>query len=412
SYVNELPKPGETIGAMFREKCYGGKGANQCVAASLLGADCALIAKMGNDDLGNEYYNYLQDLNINIDYVELMECDPTGIAQINVDDNGDNSIVVVYGANLKLNHKDVSRSKKLFKKAKVLLCQLESDPRAVLAALKQFKGVSVLNAAPIPKTPLPEELIQAPTILCVNEIEAAQLTDRDEVKTLYDAKAAANDLLDKGAQSVIITLGEQGAIHLSKEEQDRCIHLPAAPVRYLADTSGAGDAFLGSLAYHIARFPNLDREFHIYAANICAAYSVGHRGTQPSFPGPEYAQTMLCQARPYCYLVPDEDPTKNEADAAAAAEEQEKDMEEKPEAGVAGAAAAGAGAESALQEPSGSTEPAAEATAPPEDAAPPTKALDEQEPPASQEPPAPQEPPASLEPRGSQEARSSQGPQS
>lgn len=295
------------MSAMFREKCYGGKAANQCVAARKLGAGCALIAKLGNDDLGKEYFKYLSDMLINTESLKLVDGESTGLAQINVDDKAANTIVVLYGANSKLTAKEVKDYRKLLKHAKVLLCQLESDPKAVLTALNMFKGVSVLNASPVTKK-ITSELIAAPSILCVNEIEAAQLTEREQVKTVYEAKAAANDLLLKGAKSVIITLGDQGAIHLSKQEQDRCIHCPAAPVRYLADTSGAGDAFLGSLAYHIARYPNLQREYHIHAANICAAHSVGHRGTQPSFPGPNLAQTDLCRQTPVFSLVPDEDP--------------------------------------------------------------------------------------------------------
>lgn len=293
---------------MFREKCYGGKAANQCVAARKLGASCALIAKMGNDDLGKEYHKYLSDMLINTEYVKLMDGEFTGFSQTNIDDKAANTVVVLYGANNKLNVKEVKDYKKHFKNAKVLLCQLESDPKAVLCALNMFKGVSVLNASPVTKSTITSELLAAPTILCVNETEAAQLTEREQVKTVYEAKAAANDLLLKGAKSVIITLGDQGAIHLSKKEQDRCIHCPAAPVRYLADTSGAGDAFLGSLAYHIARYPNLEREYHIHAANLCAAHSVGQRGTQPSFPGPALAQTDLCRQKPVFSLVPDEDP--------------------------------------------------------------------------------------------------------
>lgn len=307
-YVSELPKPGESMSAMFREKCYGGKAANQCVAARKLGASCALIAKMGNDDLGKEYLKYLSDMLINTDSVKLMDGEFTGFSQTNVDDRAANTVVVLYGANNKLNVKEVKDYKKHFKNAKVLLCQLESDPKAVLCALNMFKGVSVLNASPVTNKTITDELLAAPSILCVNEIEAAQLTEREHVKTVYEAKAAANDLLLKGAKSVIITLGDQGAIHLSKKEQDRCIHCPAAPIRYLADTSGAGDAFLGSLAYHIARYPNLEREYHIHAANLCAAHSVGQRGTQPSFPGPDLAQTDLCRQTPLFSLVPDEDP--------------------------------------------------------------------------------------------------------
>lgn len=297
---------------MYREKCYGGKAANQCIAANRLGAHCALIGKMGDDELGRQYHKYLRQMHINTDFLKAVAGNTTGISHIYVDDNSQKTIVVVSGANCKLTSKDVQCSKKLFKKARVLLCQLETDPKVVLAAIKQFKGVSILNAAPIPLKPISPELIAAPTIICVNAFEAAHLTDRENINTVYEAKAAANDLLEKGAQSVIITLGDKGAIHVSKKNQDRCIHCPAAPVSYVADTSGAGDAFLGSLAYHMAKYPNLSREYHIHAANICAAHSVEQRGTQPSFPGPELASFDLCRKKPVYYVVPDEDPSADD----------------------------------------------------------------------------------------------------
>ncbi|KAM8717532.1 hypothetical protein ACLKA7_004256 [Drosophila subpalustris] len=302
TYLNELPKPGETKKAMYREECFGGRAANQCVAAAKLGAHCALVSKLGSDDLGRTYYEYLQQMDINMDYVQMVEGQQTGTCHISVDDNSQSSIVVLPGANATLSHKDVSRSRKAFNQAKVLLCQLDTEPKVVLCALKQFKGVSILNGAPGMKT-LSPELIKAPTILCINEVEAALLTERKEIRFVQDAKEAAHELLLKGAKTVIITMGDQGAVFLSSSEPDTCLHCPAAPVRYLADTSGAGDAFLGSLAFHIVHFPKLNLEHHIHAANLCAAYAVGKRGTQPSFPGPEMAQDDLCLIDPAFYII-------------------------------------------------------------------------------------------------------------
>ncbi|EDW13128.2 uncharacterized protein Dmoj_GI21538 [Drosophila mojavensis] len=317
TYVNDLPRSGETVFAMHRERCYGGKGANQCVAAAKLGARCALISKLGNDKLGAEYLEYLKELEINVDHVEMMDGQSTGLTEINVAENAQNMNIVLSGANLMLKATDASNAKKLFRHSKVLLCQLETDEKAVLYALNHFKGVSILNASPAhPDMNL--ELIKAPTILCCNRLEAAQLTNREQIDSLQDAKAAATDLIEMGAKSVIITMGDMGAIYLSSSEPDLCTQCPAAPVRYLADTSGASDAFLGSLAYHISIYPNLIRESHIIAANICAAYAVGHRGTQPSFPGPELFQERLCQFDPLYYIIDDD--TGRDLNAAAPAE--------------------------------------------------------------------------------------------
>ncbi|KAH8376765.1 hypothetical protein KR093_001183, partial [Drosophila rubida] len=317
SYLNELPKTGEILQAMYREQCFGGKGANQCMAAAKLGANCALIGKLGNDMLGNIYYEYLQQMGINTDYVEQLEGMETGIAQINIDENSTCTIVELPNANLMLNSKDVSNAKRFFNKAKVLVCQVETNHKTLICAFKKFRGVSILNVTMPPiRTELPPELIQAPRILCTNAQGAAALTDRAEVATVQDAKEAAQALIEKGAQSVIITMGPLGAVHVAQSKHEQCqgevTHCPAAPVRYLADTSGAGDAFVGALAYHILRFPKLCRESHIHAANICAAYAVGHRGTQPSFPGPEIAVDDLCMIQPNFYVIPDETPEEAE----------------------------------------------------------------------------------------------------
>ncbi|XP_023163213.1 ribokinase-like [Drosophila hydei] len=328
TYVNELPKTGETVFAMHRERCYGGKGANQCVAAAKLGAKCALVSKLGDDELGVEYLEYLKNLEINVDHVGIVEGQCTGLTEINVADNAQNMNIVLSGANLLLKGADATNAKKLFKNSKVLICQLETDEKAVLYALRHFKGVSILNASPAHKN-MNVELIKAPTILCCNRLEAAQLTNREQIVTLQEAKAAATDLVEMGAKSVIITMGDMGAVYLSSSEPDLCTRCPAAPVRYLADTSGASDAFLGSLAYHIAIYPNLIRESHIIAANICAAYAVGHRGTQPSFPGPDLFQERLCQFDPLYYIIDDDtvEPVSTVEAAPVAAAEVRTDPE-------------------------------------------------------------------------------------
>ncbi|XP_030378687.1 ribokinase-like [Scaptodrosophila lebanonensis] len=312
TYVPNLPRPGETVAGTHFETCFGGKGANQCLAAAKLGAKTALVAKVGQDATGDDYLTYLDKNGIIVEHVEQIKDQPTGLAQIAVSDDGENNIIIVAGANACMDGKAITRAKKLIQNSKVLLCQLETNVNATLCALRLFKGISIVNAAPVLKE-MPPEIFSSPSIFCVNEVEAAQLTDRDEIKTLQDARAAAIDLIDKGANSVIITLGAQGAVYMSKDNKERCLHVPAEPVDHVVDTSGAGDAFIGALAYHLARFPNLPRERHIYAANSVAAHSIQHRGTQPSFPGEEKAHNNLCMERPEFFEVPEtaEEPPPN-----------------------------------------------------------------------------------------------------
>ncbi|XP_016987817.1 ribokinase [Drosophila rhopaloa] len=319
TYVAELPKPGELVAGTHMETCFGGKGANQCVAAAKLGASTALVAKLGKDESGNGYMNHLRNQEVDVKHVEQVKDNPTGMSEIAVSDEGEQYKINVAGANAFLTAKDVTRAKKSFQAAKVLLCQLEADMNATMCAMRQFKGVSILQMSPLRKD-IPAAMISLPSILVVNQEAAAHLTEMEEVQTLEQARQAAGILIEKGAKSVIITMGDQGAVYMSKRNADMCTHVPASDVPHLADSSGAGDAFLGSLAYHVARFPKLTPEHHISAANSCAAYSLGRRGTQPSFPGKEGAKNDLCFSTPTFNVIPPPSAeTENEPEEGATA---------------------------------------------------------------------------------------------
>ncbi|KMY89901.1 ribokinase [Drosophila simulans] len=307
TYVPELPKPGELVAGTYMETCFGGKGANQCVAAAKLGASTVLVAKLGKDESGDDYLNHLQQHEVDVTHVQQVENNPTGMSEIAVSENGDQYKINVAGANVFLTAKDVNRAKKSFHDAKVLLCQLETDMNATMCALRQFKGISLLHMSPMRKD-IPNAMIGLPSILVANQEAAANLTDMEEVTNPDQARKAAETLIGKGAKSVIITMGEQGAVYMSKKSKDMCTHVPASDVPHLADSSGAGDAFMGSLAYHIARFPKLSTEHHISAAHSCAAYSMGRRGTQPSFPGKESAKNDLCYSTPTFSVIPPSSP--------------------------------------------------------------------------------------------------------
>ncbi|XP_065364877.1 ribokinase [Calliphora vicina] len=297
-YVDRLPKVGETLHGHKFANGFGGKGANQCVAAARLGAESAMIAKLGTDSWGTQYVGQFKQERINVDFVKQCEGESTGIAQIAVSSEGENHIIIVAGANNKLNANDVTDAQELFENAKVLLCQLETPLEGTLAALQTFKGISILNAAPALKN-TPTELLKAATILCVNETEAALMCQLDDIQTLNQAKTAVNKLLDMGASTVIITLGSQGAVYSSSKTKGKCVHVVANKVEKVLDTTGAGDAFLGALAYHLAQHPEKELHQHIGFANYVASYSVQFPGTQSSFPKAKDIQTILPQNYPY-----------------------------------------------------------------------------------------------------------------
>lgn len=178
-----MPLHGETIEGHTFSTGFGGKGANQCVAAARLGARTALIAKLGNDYWSHKYEEQLLREGVLIKHVKRCPDTVTGIAQIVVANNGENHIVIIPGANKLLDESDVIEAEQFFSQAKVLLCQLEVPIEGTLAAIKSFKGISILNAAPAIKE-MPLELLQNPDIICLNETEAAIITKRSHVSDL------------------------------------------------------------------------------------------------------------------------------------------------------------------------------------------------------------------------------------
>lgn len=142
-----------------------------------------MIAKLGCDSWGKEYMEQLKRENVNVAYVKQCEGESTGIAQIAVSSEGENHIVIVAGANNKLNSDDVQEAGLLFENAKVLLCQLETPLESTLTALRSFKGISILNAAPALEN-TPKELLLAASILCVNETEAALMCQSNDIQSL------------------------------------------------------------------------------------------------------------------------------------------------------------------------------------------------------------------------------------
>ncbi|XP_067635339.1 ribokinase isoform X4 [Eurosta solidaginis] len=251
AYAERLPKAGETLHGHKFMTGYGGKGANQCVAAARQGAKTAMIAKLGDDSWGSNYLQQLRKENVNVDFVE--QC-----------------------------------------QGEILVCQFETPLNATLDALNAFEGISILNAAPA-LVATPPELIKAATIFCVNETEAALTTGCEAISKLEHAKVGLHKLLEMGAKNVIITLGALGAVYATSADPHKFIHVPVGKVPKVVDTTGAGDAFIGALAYNMARFSSLPWHQLIGAANQVAAYSVQHPGTQASFPtgqvnkGVEYA---------------------------------------------------------------------------------------------------------------------------
>src|SRR5262245_18276719 len=279
TYADRLQAPGETIHARRFTTGYGGKDANQAVMAARLGSDVTLVARIRSDLLGRDMIEHFRNERIDTRHVTPLAGISTGTAVITVDAAGRNTIVVTPGANGMLTAADVEAARCAIEAARVLVCQQEVPAEANLAAMRiaANAGVPVVfNPAPV-GSGITAEAYQLSTVLCPNEHEAALLTGRP-VGTREEAETAARALMNRGARSVVVTLGERGCLVVTPDEVTT---LPAPTVEAV-DTTGAGDAFIGSLAFFLARGDALTAAAR--RANHIAAISVQFPGTQTSFP--------------------------------------------------------------------------------------------------------------------------------
>ena len=276
--AERLPRRGETILGRKFGMYPGGKGANQAVQASRLGADVYLIGRIGDDFLGERLLASLKDSGVKTDFVKRDNAVNTAACCIHVDEQGGNAIVIVPEANLACSRQDVDAAQDVLTTADMLLCQLEIAVPTVAYAveLAAERGVPViLNPAPV--QPVPEGLFSKVTILTPNETEAeflAGITYAQE-PTDWEAKAARK-LLSLGPRNVIITLGERGA-YLATEEQE--VHIPPCRVNAV-DATAAGDAFNGALAVALAEGQDLLAAIRF--ANVAGALATTRPGAQPS----------------------------------------------------------------------------------------------------------------------------------
>jgi ribokinase len=278
--ASHLPAGGETVlGGEFLMNA-GGKGANQAVAAARYGNRVVFVAKTGNDLFGERVRSSLREDDIVTDYVSIDPLHPSGVALITIDARAENCIVVASGANMYLSTADVDAAREEISAADVVLMQLESPIETVTYAAQMAAeaGVKVvLNPAPAPDKPLPEELMRSLYLITPNRSEASRLSGI-EVKDLASAREAAKAILDRGPQSVIITLGGDGSLVYDGQE---FTFIEATKVEAV-DTTAAGDTFNGVLATMVAEGCGLvdaARE-----ASVAAAISVTRMGAQPAAP--------------------------------------------------------------------------------------------------------------------------------
>jgi ribokinase len=282
-----IPSPGETIIGSGFHTAPGGKGANQAVAAARLGAQVSMVGRVGKDEFAATLLENLSLAKVNTKFVIQDPEAPTGVALIEVDDSGENSIVVASGANMRVSSLDVDAAQEAISAADLLLLQLEIPLKTVIqaAVLAKRKNVTVvLN--PAPARILTSELLNFVDILIPNETETALLTGLP-VGSQSQIEAAASSLLTSGVRTVIITLSENGAM-LTQEDKNEII--PAFNLNPV-DTTAAGDAFVGGFAVAIAEGKPMTEA--IRWGNAAGALATTRLGAQPSLPMRQDVETML-----------------------------------------------------------------------------------------------------------------------
>lgn len=291
--LEKIPRPGETLLGGEFSIAAGGKGANQAVAAARGGGEVAFVACVGEDMFGKTAVEGFVKDKINVEFVFTVdtshsgETSPSGVAMIFVDEKGENSIAVASGANAKLTPAHINQAKEKIVSADILIMQLETPIETVRTAaqLASDNGVKVI-LNPAPACPLDDDLLKNISILTPNKTEAGFLTGI-KVDNDKGAGQAAQALISKGIQTVLITLGEQGVYVATSDIQKIVPAFNVEPV----DTTAAGDSFNGALAVALAEKRPLLEAVHF--ANAAAALSVTKLGAQPSAPLREEIEKLL-----------------------------------------------------------------------------------------------------------------------
>lgn len=284
--ASKFPEEGETIIGESFFSGMGGKGANQAIAAARLGAKVTLIGAVGDDDYGEKLLKHLKNEGIHTSYIVKVQDAPTGIACVHLGQS-DNRITVIPGANYKLQPAHIDKAEHIIEAADIVLFQMEIPVDTVIYGIDMAKRLGktvILN--PAPAFELPKDLLSKVDYLIPNELELHTIASScsNAMETIHSAQ----HLLNLGVKHIIVTLGEKGAAYYSVENGHK--HFQAYPVN-VVDTTGAGDAFNGAIAYSLASGDELYKAI-AYAMKV-GAYAVTKLGAQGGMPSSEELETFL-----------------------------------------------------------------------------------------------------------------------
>jgi ribokinase len=277
-YVEEFPKTGETVFGHRFQHFPGGKGANQAVAASRLGGNVQLVGNVGSDAFGKQMRDFLAAENIDTSEVTVLDAEPTGLALIAVDSASDNSIIVVSGANMVWQRRDLGRLK--IEPGDIVISQFEIPLEIIESAFARAKengATTILNPAPFKSAP--ETILSKTDYLIVNEVELEALSgaavDTEDPNSAYTAMTL---LHQRGPVAIVATLGHRGALFSDATGRYEAKGHNVSAI----DATGAGDCFIGGFAAALAKSDPVPDAINF--ANKAAAISVTRRGAASSFP--------------------------------------------------------------------------------------------------------------------------------
>lgn len=275
----KMPKKGETITGKSVKFVPGGKGANQAFAIGKLGGNVSMIGAIGNDTAGDVLKNNLEQVNVDTSSIEVIKDETTGQAFITVDENGENSIILIKGTNGLMSKQIIDNNIDKIRDSDIIIMQLEIPLNVVEYVKKiaiKLKKILIIDPAPA-RNDIPDEFWNDIDYIKPNETELEILVGR-KLKSLDDYILAAKEIINKGTKNVIVTLGEKGCLLVSKEEKK----LFGANKVHAVDSTAAGDSFTAAIAISISKNINIEKAINF--AQKVSSIVVTRKGAQTSIP--------------------------------------------------------------------------------------------------------------------------------